>query len=226
MASRLTAPMLTELSDTVQSFVNTAAPTEIGRLIASLREATEPAFSPEQLDAAAAAAAALDRSREERPSWPTLGERGLFFVFEGLDRSGKSTQSKLLAKHLEETGSVKWMCFPNRDTATGTLIDLYLRKQIELPDETVHLLFSANRWEASSAMVEELGRGTNLVCDRCDRPCATVPDGPAPDTAPAPSRRYSSAGTPSPVLLTRLPRVLILNGARCVHAREEPLTAA
>ena len=58
------------------------------------------------------------------------------------------------------------MCFPNRETATGTLIDMYLRKQIELPDETVHLLFSANRWEASQMIVEELGRGTHLVCDR------------------------------------------------------------
>ena len=58
------------------------------------------------------------------------------------------------------------MCFPNRETATGTLIDLYLRKQIELPDETVHLLFSANRWEASRGIVADLAAGTHLVCDR------------------------------------------------------------
>ena len=65
-----------------------------------------------------------------------------------------------------QAGPVKWMCFPNRESATGTLIDLYLRNQIELPDETVHLLFSANRWEVSRDIVDLLSAGTCLVCDR------------------------------------------------------------
>merc|ERR1712232_961785 len=96
----------------------------------------------------ASAVAMLERPRDSVPPWSATRSRGLFFVFEGLDRSGKSTQSRLLAKHLEQDGPVKWMCFPDRTTAVGALIDLYLRRQIELPDECVHQLFSANRWEA------------------------------------------------------------------------------
>eukprot|EP00434_Breviolum_minutum_P006092 symbB.v1.2.005369.t1/scaffold313.1/size231106/5 len=61
---------------------------------------------------------------------------------------------------------VKWMCFPNRQTAIGATIDLYLRRQLELPDEAVHRLFSANRWEIAKSIVEDLRAGTTIICDR------------------------------------------------------------
>eukprot|EP00913_Durusdinium_trenchii_P033606 g31459.t1 len=48
------------------------------------------------------------------------------------------------------------MCFPNRKTPIGSAIDLYLRRQLELPDEAVHRLFSANRWEMAKSIVEDL----------------------------------------------------------------------
>jgi len=58
------------------------------------------------------------------------------------------------------------MCFPNRETPTGTLIDLYLRRQLDLPDDLVHQLFSANRWEVATSIVSTLNSGTSVVCDR------------------------------------------------------------
>merc|ERR1719473_1488394 len=78
------------------------------------------------------------------PAWESARQRGLFVVFEGLDRSGKSTQSKELLATLEKQGTpTKWTCFPMRQTALGCLIDLYLRRKLEMPDSVVHMLFSA-----------------------------------------------------------------------------------
>ena len=37
----------------------------------------------------------------------------------------------------------------DRATATGKMIDSYLRSQSDLDDRAIHLLFSANRWEAA-----------------------------------------------------------------------------
>lgn len=138
----------------------------LSAVVTCLREGGQNVFSSEAIDSIASAIAALQKSSESKPAWVANKDRGLFFVFEGLDRSGKSTQSKLLTKKLEEAGSVKWMCFPNRATAVGMLIDMYLRRMIELPDETVHLLFSANRWESMACVVETLNSGTSVVCDR------------------------------------------------------------
>lgn len=143
---------------------------ELDGILQAMRETTnndgQAAFSETDLDAAAEAYTVLNKNVEDRTKWTAAPNRGLFFVFEGLDRSGKSTQSKLLHKHLENAGKVKWMCFPNRETASGQVIDQYLRKQIDLSDEAIHLLFSVNRWETVSKMVEELNQGTSIVCDR------------------------------------------------------------
>merc|ERR1719375_1511728 len=93
----------------------------------------------------------------ERASWPAPeGSRGLFVVFEGLDRSGKSTQSRQLAKRLEELGGVRWTSFPDRSLLSGALIDLYLRRKLEFPDEAIHMLFCANRWEAAPRILDEI----------------------------------------------------------------------
>jgi len=137
------------------------------QLMSGLKDPKQIAFSSAMVDSVQAALSALETSMEAKPSWTGSKGRGLFFVFEGLDRSGKSTQSKKLAKRLEtEIGPVKWMCFPNRETPTGTLIDLYLRRQLDLPDDLVHQLFSANRWEVATSIVSTLNSGTSVVCDR------------------------------------------------------------
>jgi len=46
------------------------------------------------------------------------------------------------------------------------MIDSYLRSQSELDDRAIHLLFSANRWEAAESMIKELETGTTIICDR------------------------------------------------------------
>ena len=98
-----------------------------------------------------------------------MRSRGLLIVFEGLDKSGKTTQSKLLCDALNSKSypSESWR-YPDRTTSIGKLINSYLCKQIELEDHAVHLLFSANRWETVDLMKQKLNSGVNLVVDRYD----------------------------------------------------------
>lgn len=92
--------------------------------------------------------------------------RGLFIVVEGLDRAGKSTQCRLLASRIVAERPVECIRFPDRTTAVGQMINAYLQSTTELSDEAIHLLFSANRWEAASSLEEKLNNGISLICDR------------------------------------------------------------
>lgn len=74
--------------------------------------------------------------------------RGSLIVLEGLDRSGKSSQCSRLVSYLQEESIPVEAChFPNRSTSVGQMISTYLANKSELDDQTIHLLFSANRWE-------------------------------------------------------------------------------
>lgn len=89
--------------------------------------------------------------------------RGAFIVFEGIDRCGKSTQSELLGKALPNSENIR---FPNRTSTIGQLINSYLASATNMSDQTIHLLFSANRWEADESIQKRLQEGTTLICDR------------------------------------------------------------
>ncbi|MCJ1475758.1 Thymidylate kinase [Lambiella insularis] len=94
-------------------------------------------------------------------------ERGALIVVEGLDRAGKSTQCQRLCATLEKDGfTVKHMRFPNRATPIGKSIDAYLKGEATIDDHVIHLLFSANRWEAASQIKEDIAAGTTVVIDR------------------------------------------------------------
>ena len=87
-----------------------------------------------------------------------------FCINTGIDRCGKTTQSGLLVEHLKtETSSAELIRFPNRESCIGKLINSYLSSESNMNDNTIHLLFSANRWEASVEIEEKLLAGTTLV---------------------------------------------------------------
>jgi len=94
--------------------------------------------------------------------------RGAFIVLEGVDRCGKTTQASLLIKHFVGLGiAATAMRFPDRTTMVGDLINQYLQSKSELDDRAVHLLFSANRWEAAPSLRRTLvEEGANVICDR------------------------------------------------------------
>ncbi|ORX66131.1 P-loop containing nucleoside triphosphate hydrolase protein [Linderina pennispora] len=75
--------------------------------------------------------------------------RGLFLLFEGCDRSGKSTQCSMLVEALQREGvKAKLLKFPDRTTAIGQMIN-------GLSDEA-----------AMEDIRAELEAGTTLVVDR------------------------------------------------------------
>ncbi|XP_014476665.1 PREDICTED: thymidylate kinase [Dinoponera quadriceps] len=95
------------------------------------------------------------------------GKRGALIVLEGCDRAGKSTQAKMLTKALNERSILaKAHAFPNRNTPVGGLLNGFLSKEINIPPEAAHLLFSANRWECKEDMEKTLLSGITLVVDR------------------------------------------------------------
>uniref|UniRef100_A0A8C3WQF2 Thymidylate kinase n=1 Tax=Catagonus wagneri TaxID=51154 RepID=A0A8C3WQF2_9CETA len=95
------------------------------------------------------------------------GRRGALIVLEGVDRAGKSTQSRKLVDALCAAGHrAELLRFPERSTAIGQLLASYLEKKSEVEDHSVHLLFAANRWEHVPLMKEKLSQGITLVVDR------------------------------------------------------------
>jgi dTMP kinase len=54
----------------------------------------------------------------------------------------------------------------DRTTPIGKLIDGYLRGQSHLDDHSIHLLFSANRWELAQDIEADIANGTNVIVDR------------------------------------------------------------
>ncbi|KAM8952487.1 thymidylate kinase [Pelodytes ibericus] len=95
------------------------------------------------------------------------GRRGALIVLEGADKAGKSTQARRLVEALKERGhQVEGLRFPERSTEIGKLVGSYLEKKNNIEDHTVHLLFSANRWEQVPMMKNKLRSGITLVVDR------------------------------------------------------------
>mmetsp|Transcript_15681 Transcript_15681/g.39835 ORF Transcript_15681/g.39835 Transcript_15681/m.39835 type:complete len:207 (-) Transcript_15681:4331-4951(-) len=95
-------------------------------------------------------------------------ETGKFIVFEGIDKSGKTTLSKQLCEELRDRNvPVRFFSCPNRSTKVGQLLDQYLKDPNDpLEPHALHLLFSANRWEMAPAIRDLLRRGISVVCDR------------------------------------------------------------
>ncbi|PAV91941.1 hypothetical protein WR25_21733 [Diploscapter pachys] len=94
--------------------------------------------------------------------------RGALIVFEGMDRSGKSTQARRLLNHINATtkhGAIL-QPFPDRNEPIGQLIDRYLKREIDFSEKALHLAFSANRWQKEPLILETIDKGVDVICDR------------------------------------------------------------
>lgn len=54
----------------------------------------------------------------------------------------------------------------DRTTPIGKLIDSYLRGSTDQEDHSIHLLFSANRWEVAKSIQEDIANGITIIVDR------------------------------------------------------------
>lgn len=77
---------------------------------------------------------------------------GRFIVIEGLDGSGKTTQTSLLVQHLRENGyNVKEVSFPSYGKKSAALVELYLGGELgDSPDDTnayaASMFYAADRY--------------------------------------------------------------------------------
>ncbi|ELQ76984.1 Thymidylate kinase/adenylate kinase [Trachipleistophora hominis] len=97
-----------------------------------------------------------------------MNEKRKFIVIEGIDRSGKSTLCQGLVQKLKNSAvnsNPVLINYPDRTTAIGKLVNLYLKKELTFNKETSHLLFSANRWEKNEE-VKRLLQDHIVICDR------------------------------------------------------------
>lgn len=93
--------------------------------------------------------------------------RGLLIAFEGLDQSGKQTQTERLRDRLVEAGrQVRLLSFPAYGTPIGGEIRQALDGARDWGADVMQLLYIANRYEARPIIERELAQGTILVCDR------------------------------------------------------------
>ncbi|XP_073987574.1 thymidylate kinase [Rhodnius prolixus] len=125
--------------------------------------------------------------------------RGALIVIEGVDRSGKSTQcTKLVEKLNKNNIAATLICFPDRTTSTGKLINDYLTKSVDLPDQVIHLLFTANRWELEPAIHKYLANGVSVIVDRYSFSGVAYSVAKQPDTKNLEWFKNPETGLPKP----------------------------
>jgi len=93
----------------------------------------------------------------------------MFITFEGIDCCGKSTQARLLAERLEESGrSVRLLREPGNTRLSEHIREILLNKEFsEMNERTELLLFAASRAQLVDEVIfPALEAGTVIVCDR------------------------------------------------------------
>jgi len=93
--------------------------------------------------------------------------KGRIVVIEGMDKAGKTTQSRVLVSALRNKGKLcASLDFPDYSTPIGREIKSFLDGKRDYPDETKLMLLSANRWERKEIIDRMLSNGTILVMNR------------------------------------------------------------
>lgn len=98
--------------------------------------------------------------------------KGKFIVIDGIDGSGKATQTKLLTNRLKKLGvKVKAIDFPRYyDNFFGKLLGEYLSGAYgdftQVDPRVASVLYAADRFESSDQIKKWLGTGHTVIADR------------------------------------------------------------
>jgi len=99
-------------------------------------------------------------------------KKGKLIVIEGIDGSGKTSQTKLLIKKLRKQGKkVKTIHFPQHGQGVfGKLVDAYLKNQFgpapKLDYRLASTLYALDRFEAKNKLEKWLKAGYWIILDR------------------------------------------------------------
>jgi len=95
--------------------------------------------------------------------------KGVFIVLDGIDGSGKATQTELLIKRLKKAGyKTDTIDFPQYyDNFFGKLTGEYLTGKLGSVDpKLASILYALDRWESKGVIEKALKAGKIFVCDR------------------------------------------------------------
>ena len=96
-------------------------------------------------------------------------QRGQFIVFEGIDGSGKSTQSQMLSDYLVSKGRKVHMTRQPSDRFVGKAIREVLEKRQVVPPQSLAAMFLADRYDhilGEGGILSYLESGVDVICDR------------------------------------------------------------
>ena len=97
-------------------------------------------------------------------------QRGKFFVIEGVDGSGKSTQMEILSNKLSAVNLKYHLTTEPTDGPIGVLIRKILRKEIVVSESALAGLFLADRLDhlenEENGLTKIISRGTHVITDR------------------------------------------------------------
>lgn len=87
----------------------------------------------------------------------------LLIAVEGVDCSGKTSLINRLVKEYPER--FEKICFPDRTTKTGKIIDKFLQGNLHYDKQKMHELFHLNRIECQEK-IKKILKHKNVICDR------------------------------------------------------------
>lgn len=99
-----------------------------------------------------------------------IRKKGAFLAFEGIDGSGKSTQVKLLASRLRESGISYYTTMEPTDSPIGSLIRQMLTGRVKADNRAIAALFVADRLDhllnEVDGVCHKIEEGTAVIMDR------------------------------------------------------------